>query len=384
MLAYGALIWPTLTPREAVMEPSPQIEQTPIRRRDESWVRPRGVLKATCEDFLVEEVPLYEPSGEGSHVYLWVSKRDAAAGWAIGRLAKFLGVSKRDIGFAGNKDRRAVTKQWFSVPAHAIDEDALASLPGRINEQIEVVEVSRHNNKLRRGHLKGNRFELVVRLEEPLGEAQRVALDAAVEKIREEGMLNYYGGQRFGDHGQTLSLGVGILKGDAGALAKVKRDKFLKRLAVSAVQSELFNASLVRRLDAGTLSRALPGDVAGKVGSGSVFAIEDLEAEQARLDAGEIVLAGPMFGPKMKTGEGEAAELERALLSEAGVTIEDFAALGKLCQGTRRPYIVHVGELDWSASEDASALTFRFFLPSGSYATILLRELIEIVEPQKA
>lgn len=366
------------------MEPSPQIEQTSIRRRDESWERPRGVLKATCEDFCVEEVPLYEPVGEGSHVYLWVSKRDAAAGWALGRLAKFLGVSKRDIGFAGNKDRRAVTRQWYSVPAHAIDADALASLPGRVNEQIEVLEVSRHNNKLRRGHLKGNRFELVARLEEPLSPEQRADLGAAIEKIREEGMLNYYGAQRFGDHGQTLSLGVKILKGDRDALAKVKRDKFLKRLAVSAVQSELFNASLVKRLEAGTLSRALTGDIAGKVGSGSVFAIEDIEAEQARLDAGEIVLAGPMFGPKMKTGEGEVAEFERALLSGAGLTIEDFASLGKLCQGTRRAYTVPVDELDWGVSDDAKALTFRFFLPSGSYATILLRELVEIVEPEKA
>lgn len=357
------------------------MERSECARLASSFERLEGRIKARLEDFEVEEVPAYEPSGQGPHVYLWVEKRDAAAKWTLRQLARFFGVARRDIGQAGLKDRRAVTRQWFSLPAHAIDEQALARMPGAVNENIEVLAVSRHQNKLRRGHLRGNRFRVVVRLdgERAAPEELSARVEAILGALERGGVPNYYGAQRFGREEGTLALGVALLQGDEEARARVRRDRFLKRLALNAVQSELFNRALSARIASGEAAVVWPGDVLARRDSGGLFvAGEDatLEEAQRRVDAREVAITGPMFGPRMKAPTARAAEFERDLLAEAGLDARSFEGFGKLCAGTRRPYLIEADELSWRLLPEEEALEVRFFLPSGSYATILLSELV--------
>ena len=340
-----------------------------------------GDFKMTPEDFEVEEVAAYEPSGEGPHLYLWVEERDASANWSLRQIARHFGVDKRDIGRAGLKDRQAVTRQYYSLPRHEVDEDALAELPLAINDQIRVLRVSAHQNKLRRGHLKGNRFSIKI----ALSEAKEEDLSSALERARqilaicsERGVLNLYGDQRFGREGDTGTQGFELLAGtaDKGLMSKIKRDKFLKRLVLNAAQSELFNAVASARHARGAIDQVWEGDALMKRDSGGVFICEDPVTDQARYDAGELVLAGPMFGPKMLRATGEMGALEDAILADRGIEMASFDKFPKLCSGTRRPMLVWPEDVEVSAVEGEHALRVRFFLPSGSYATIVLRELL--------
>lgn len=342
-----------------------------------------GTIKASPEDFVVEEVPLYEPSGEGPHVYLWIQKRDASAKWLLKGLSRHFDVSERDLGTAGNKDRQAVTRQWVSIEGHRIGEpEDLGALVGPISEQIEVLAASRHRNKLKTGHLLGNRFEIVVRgMEAGVGEAEiRQRVEAIAERLLVEGVPNAYGVQRFGREAQTHEWGFGLLAQDRKIKGRLRRDRFMTRLALSAAQSALFNAVLAARMAEGTHRTPQLGDVMARAQGGlfTVTEADDLEALQARVDAGEIAVTGPMYGPQMLKAGGAPGELERQVLEGAGLGYDAFAAWGKLCAGTRRPLSVPLTQWGWSLAEDDGELTLtvRFFLPSGSYATILLQELI--------
>ena len=345
-----------------------------------------GRLKVEIEDFEVEEVPAYEPSGEGPHVYLWVQKRDASAKWTLRKLASFFGVRRRDIGQAGLKDRRAVTRQWYSLPAHAIDEQALARMPGPVHENIEVLEVSRHRNKLRRGHLQGNRFRIAARLHEaPSPERVREHIEEVLGHIeRQGGVPNYYGDQRFGHDGHTLELGLGLLRQESWARDEIGRDRFLRRLSLNAAQSDRFNAVVTARMRQGGLGQVWEGDVLARRDSGGVFVVgpdEQLGPARERVGAGEVDVTGPMFGPKMKEPLGRPAEIEAQALRKVELEPEAFAQFGKLCAGTRRPIRVAPEQLSWSLEEGGEALELRFFLPSGSYATIVCEQFLRAPEP---
>jgi tRNA pseudouridine13 synthase len=320
-----------------------------------------GRIKAEPADFEVEEIPAYEPSGAGEHLFLWIEKTDLGAEYFIRQVARRLGVPNGEVGTAGLKDRRAVTRQWVSVSASC--ESGLPSLEGN---GIRVLRVSRHANKLRPGHLRGNRFRILIRDADRSVDPQPV-----LDCIAAEGLPNFYGPQRFGRDGETAALGMSLLKGEP---AKV-RNPFLRKLALSAAQSLLFNQYLAARLSDGLLRIVFAGDVMAKWPAGGMFTAEDVPAEQARFDRREIVTAGPMFGRKTFPAKAAAAEREEAILTAAGLSRDSFAGFGKLVQGTRRHNLVYVDEL--SASWEANGLRLSFTLSAGSYATVLLREVMK-------
>jgi tRNA pseudouridine13 synthase len=323
-----------------------------------------GRIKVGPEDFEVEELPAYEPSGAGDHLFLWVEKRDMGAEFFARQVAKRLGIGPGDVGTAGLKDRRAVTRQWVSVPAAV--EPRLADLDG---DGIRVLRVSRHGNKLRPGHLRGNRFRILVR--GVMANAAELAMPI-LDRVRRDGLPNFYGPQRFGRDGETARLGMDLLHGGRSG----GRNPFLRKLALSAAQSVLFNDYLARRLTDGLLRNVLSGDVMAKWPAGGMFVARDAAAEQARFDARETVHAGPMFGKKTFAADGVAAEREAAVLRGAGLTAESFAGFGKLLMGTRRHNIVYVDGL--AAEPEPNGLRLTFALAAGSYATVLLRELMKV------
>lgn len=332
-----------------------------------------GILKATPDDFVVEEIPAYEPGGTGEHLFLWIEKRDVAADRLVRHLSQTLGVPRDEIGVAGLKDRRAITRQFVSVPARAADR-----IDDAATESIQILSATRHANKLKTGHLRGNRFSILVRPPHPAATsgsafAQAVAL---VNRLRDSGVPNYYGEQRFGLDGETAALGFALLRGEKTSrdLPPAKR-KFLLRLALSAAQSELFNRALADRLNRRELRTVLAGDVMRKTATGGLFVAEDVAGEQARLDAGETQITGPLFGPKMIASRGAAAEREATLKESAGLTDEAFLRYPKLTSGTRRPYLIDVPDL--TVTDEPEGLRFAFTLPSGAYATVVLREVMK-------
>jgi tRNA pseudouridine13 synthase len=320
-----------------------------------------GRIKAVPEDFEVEEVPAYQPSGEGGFLYLWVEKRDMGAEYFVRQVARRLGIGPGEVGTAGLKDRHAVTRQMVSVPGHL--EDRLGQLDG---DGIRLLSVSRHANKLRPGHLHGNRFRILVRGADP---AANERLGPLLDRLRSAGLANFYGPQRFGRDGETVHLGLGLLRGNAAPV----RNPFLRKLALSAAQSALFNHYLARRLVDGLLRRVLAGDVMAKWPFGGMFVAEDLAREQARLEARETVPAGPIFGRKTYRAAGEAAGREERVLQDAGLSAAAFQGFGKLLPGTRRHNLIYLDDLAAVVEPDGVRLTFT--LPAGSYATVLLREI---------
>lgn len=331
-----------------------------------------GQLKVQPEDFEVEEIPAYEPGGSGDFLYLWIEKRDMGAEYFVRQLARRLDIPVGAIGTAGLKDRHAVTRQMVSVPA-AVSE-RIAQVDG---DGIRVLKVDRHSNKLKPGHLHGNRFGILVRDVEPSA-AERLPL--LLERLKRDGLPNYYGPQRFGHDGETVLLGLALLRGEPPPLGvdgrrPNPRNSFLRRLALSAAQSALFNHYLARRLGDGLLTRVLAGDVMARRPFGGLFVARDLPAEQARFDARETVHTGPIFGRKTFAADDDAAAREAATLQEAGLSPAAFRGFGKLLQGTRRHNLVYLDDL--SAAPVPAGVQIRVTLPAGSYATVLLRELMK-------
>jgi tRNA pseudouridine13 synthase len=326
-----------------------------------------GVIKQQIDDFEVEEVPAYEASGQGDFLYLWIEKRDMGAEYFQRQLARRLGIAAGEVGCAGLKDRRAITRQMVSVPAHV--EERLKEVEG---EGIRLLGTSRHSNKLRPGHLRGNRFRILVRAAQPGSQALLVPI---IDRLRSEGMPNFYGAQRFGKSGETVLLGLALLRGDKGGSVRQTRNPFLRKLALSAAQSALFNHSLAGRMAAGLYRRIVPGDVMARWPMGGIFVAEDLAIEQARFDRRETVHAGPIFGRKTFRAAQDAAAREDAVLSEAGLSPASFRNFGKLLQGTRRHNLVYLDDLAHQSEPEGERFTFT--LPAGSYATVLMRELMK-------
>ena len=324
-----------------------------------------GELKTDPDDFIVEELPAYQPSGEGEHLFLWIEKRGLSAEMLLRHLGHTLGIPTGDIGVAGMKDRQATTRQFVSVPATC--EERLSAVN---SDNVRLLEHARHSNKLKTGHLRGNRFTLVLR---NVGEDALDRARAVAAVLSQHGFPNYFGTQRFGADADNAVLGFELLKGTRtpGQIPPSRR-KFLLKLSLSAAQSALFNELLARRLREGTAARVLNGDVMQVCASGGLFTTADPETEQARLDRGELAITGPMFGPKMRAPAQEPAEIERAVLAAHELTEADFSRFKKLTTGTRRPYLVRAENLEVEQAE--SGLRFRFGLPPGCYATVLLRE----------
>jgi tRNA pseudouridine13 synthase len=323
-----------------------------------------GVIKRQPEDFEVEEIPAYEPCGQGEHLFLWIEKRSMGAQYFERQIAKRLDIPPGEVGTAGLKDRHAVARQWVSVPASA--EQHLVNLDG---DGLRVLKVSRHGNKLRAGHLRGNRFRILVRDTDP---SHAVTVEQILERIRRHGLPNFYGTQRFGHDGETSDLGIKMLRGQP---LQRRLNPFLRKLALSAAQSWLFNDYLSRRLNDGLMQRVLPGDVMAKWPVGGMFVVEDRDREQTRFDARETVHAGPIFGRKTFAAAGEAAAREAAVLLDSELTTASFAGFGKLMMGTRRHNLVYVDDL--AGAWESEGLRLNFTLPAGSYANVLLREIMK-------
>jgi tRNA pseudouridine13 synthase len=325
-----------------------------------------GLVKDEPGDFEVEEIPAYEPVGEGEHLFLWMERCNRSHEQMTWQISRSLGIPSRDIGVAGIKDRRAVIRQYVSVPASC--EPHVARIE---TEGIRVLRAARHRNKLKRGHLRGNRFSLLVR-----GVTHEGAARAAViaDRIRRQGFPNYFGSQRFGVAGSTLSLGFDLLSGrQTPRDLPPSRRRFLLSLAISSVQSHLFNACLAARIRDGILRRVLLGDVMLVVESGGRFVVADVDREQSRSDAGETVISGPLFGPDMLPAADEPGRREAHVLASQGLELAAFVPFARLAAGSRRALSVRPEELlVKSVPEGLRVLTT---LPSGVYATSLLREI---------
>ncbi len=319
----------------------------------------RGRIRQHDEDFRVVEELGFEPSGAGEHAFLWVEKQGANTEWAARQLARFAGVAPVGVGFAGLKDRHAVTVQAFTVhlPGRADPEWSAAPIPG-----VRVLSATRHARKLPRGALRGNRFELVVR--EVSGDR-----DAAAERLVAlgvRGLPNGFGEQRFGHAGGNLDAARAMFAGR-------RVDRAERSILLSAARSALFNAVLAGRIADGSWERLIEGDVAQLDGTGSVFGpviVDPTLAERcARLD---VHPTGPMWG----RGELRSGGAVRALESAAAEAAPDLAA-GLVAAGLsqeRRALRVAVRELHHEWRDDSLHLSFS--LPAGAYATALLRELL--------
>jgi tRNA pseudouridine13 synthase len=331
-------------------------------------------LRAQIDDFEVEEVPLYLPCGEGEHTFLWVEKRGVDTEAVTRDLARALRLERLAIGYAGRKDRWAVTRQWISVPR--LPPAAARELAG---PSWRVLDAVSHRHKLRTGDLLGNRFRVVVRGLTP------AAASSAVERLAEmtrRGMSNRFGRQRFGRDGDNAAAGAAVLRGE-----RFRGDRRQARFLVSALQSALFNQVLERR--PAPPWQLLDGDLAVVHRSGGLFAVPDAAAEAARAATLEISPTGPIYGAKMRSAAGAVAELEEQVWRELGLgSWRDLSPpRGLTVDGARRALRVPVGDASargvaadrtgatGNAAVAGEALELRFELPAGSYATVLVEEL---------
>jgi tRNA pseudouridine13 synthase len=304
----------------------------------------KAAIRTAPSDFNVSETLGWDFSGDGEHDYLWVQKTAANTEWVARQLARHADVPARDVGYSGLKDRHAVTRQWFSVPRwHAPDWSVLDV------EGVDVLDVQRHNRKLRRGAHKENAFRIVLRGD---GIEQHAdALEQRLTLIRKQGVPNYFGEQRFGRDGNNVEL--------ADAWANGKRLPRHKRsLAISTIRSLLFNEQLDARVRAGTWNTLLPGDKANLDGTGSVFDVTVIDDELlARLDALDIHPAGILAGENSRLGpDAWQAALDKARVEEGWRSLRLVAR-----------------DVDWSA--EPGAVTVSFSLGRGAFATSVLREI---------
>lgn len=387
-----------------------------------------GSIKQRAEDFFVQEIPIYEPSGEGEHVFAEIQKVNLTTFEAINRIAAALRISNRDIGYGGLKDARAITRQIFSIPGTT--EAAVMNLKV---PDLTILWAARHGNKMRLGHLKANRFAIKIRDVKP---TDVIKLRPVIAELARRGMPNYFGEQRFGRRNDNDKLGAAYVRGDHKAvlsqllgtpdpavddaetararaafdrsdlpeamrllprnmgmerrvlhrLIKTHRpssavwsiDEKLRRLWVSALQSRLFNEIVAKRID--SLDRLMPGDFAYKHENGACFLVEDAAAEQPRAEAFEISPTGPLIGFRVSMPQGEPLAVEQEVFAAHGLAPADFKRAGSLrVKGDRRPLRVQPTDVDLAAGVDEHGphVTVAFTLPAGSFATMLLRELMK-------
>jgi len=331
---------------------------------------PGGSIGPELDDFAVEEIPAYAPSGSGEHRYVRLEKRGMTTRDAALAIARAAGVVEREVGYAGMKDKLGVTTQWLSLPAKSKEPETW-----ELGEGLRVLETSLHQNKLRTGHLRGNRFRIGLVGTAP-GGAERVR--AIVSRLSERGQVNYFGPQRFGREGRNLVDAVEFLTGQRRLPRG--RERFLTKLYASVVQAEVFNRYATRRATLG-IDRLLAGEVVRLAGAGASFVVESAEREQPRLTARDLCLTGPMPGPKMRAATGDALALESEVLTELGLTSEALAELARHAPGTRRDLLASPEHANVSEAGDRVVLEFE--LPAGSYATVLIRELTRADGPTR-
>jgi tRNA pseudouridine13 synthase len=324
--------------------------------------RATGRLRCAPQDFQVSEIPLLEPDGAGEHIWLWVRKCNANTPWVAEQLAAFAGIHPRQVSYAGLKDRRAETEQWFSVqlPGCAMPDWAAIGA-----DSFTVLRHARHSRKLRRGALRGNAFRICIRDLH----ADPVALERRLQLVAEDGVPNYFGEQRFGRDGGNLRTADRLFRNPARRLSRNQRS-----LALSAVRSFLFNRVLSERVAAGSWNRPIPGDALQLQGSHSFFVAPDIDATlQARVQAGDIHPTGPLHGRGEPPVQGACLALERRVLADYPDWLQGLEAAG--LKQDRRALRLPVPDLRWRLAAP-DRLVLEFSLPAGAYATSVLRELV--------
>jgi tRNA pseudouridine13 synthase len=343
---------------------------------------PRATIKGSPEDFVVEEIPAYEASGQGEHLFLRFTKRALTTDDAVRAIARALGAKQRDVGVAGLKDKVGITTQTISVPmprgpdgGNAFVARARAlTLPG-----ITILDARPHGNKLKTGHLVGNRFTIRVSGLDPTRVGDVIA---AFEVIGREGVPNAFGPQRFGRAKDNAERARAWLSGRAQAPG----DPRLRRLLWSALQAEMFNAVLAERVRDGTWKTPLLGDLVKRRTSGGLFLCADVQVDQERAERGEVSPTGPIYGVKMQSPEGRPAELERRIVWQLLGENVDMAATKVLGEGTRRALRLWVEDLRVepinhqqapAAGEQDASIRVYFVLPKGAYATTVLSSAVD-------
>lgn len=383
-----------------------------------------GVIKETPEDFRVTEIPLYAPCGEGEHLYVEIEKRGITTLEAIRRISRETGVHERDIGYAGMKDSAGITRQTLSLPRIAPERVTTLDIHG-----IRIISAVRHRNKLKIGHLAGNRFRIAVR---SVGDNALQSTQEVLKVLSHRGIPNFFGPQRYGTQKNSHLIGRELLKGNSrlaidaiigspdllldenwrlaidayhrgdigeslqlfprgcrtereilqrllaapGAYDKAVRaiNPRMKSLYLSAWQSAIFDTMLAERLM--TFDRVEAGDLAWKHANGACFIVEDPMAEALRAKALEISPSGPLFGSSMTCPEGNPRIREEEALAREGFDRNGPpGGWPEKLPGARRP--LRVPLVSPAASTDGDALILEFSLPKGSYATALLREVMK-------
>lgn len=323
-----------------------------------------GLIRTDPEDFLVEERLGFQPDGGTGHYLLLVEKRDANTLYVARCLARLTGLPPGDIGFAGLKDRRAVARQWFSMPARKVPPSA-AGLEG---DGFRVLEIHPHSRKLRRGALAGNRFQLRVR--ELTGDLS--TLNTRMQAIADHGVPNYFGPQRFGRGGANLRQVDDWIES-----ARLPRDRTARGFLLSAARSLAFNAVLGHRVADGSWNRLLAGEIASLAGSSSVFHVPELDEDLARrCREGDIHPSGPMCGASDMQPAGACATVEQQALEKLSPLPERLAAV---VAGERRALVLRPGDMAWNVG--GQELEISFELRRGAFATSLLREAVSATVP---
>jgi tRNA pseudouridine13 synthase len=324
----------------------------------------KALLRAAFEDFRVTEIMKVVPEGEGEHLWLEIEKTDWNTEDVALWLAKQAGIHRLAVGYSGLKDRRAVTRQWFSLHLPGKPDPEFAWPPG-----LTVLRARRHRRKLNRGTHRGNRFEIVLRELD----VDREALERTLHTLSERGVPNYFGEQRFGRGGGNWERGQAWLLG-----GEAPRKRALRGIWLSAVRSGLFNRVLAERVREGVWDRPLDGDILQPRDSRGLFEADQDANAGARMAAGEVHPTAPLPGKAGMASSAACRQLEARALSGCDALIEALAGEG--VDAARRATRLPVDGLQWAWGE-GDVLTLGFDLPTGAFATTVLAELMETRTP---
>lgn len=391
-----------------------------------------GLFKSQPEDFVVEEIPLYSPCGKGEHLYLFIEKTDISTDQLLSLLMRSLGISIKQIGYAGKKDKVGITRQWISLSNVQKSTAEKLEISG-----VNILKTESHKNKLRLGHLKGNRFQIVIR---DVPEGSEKIVNAILTKLAKFGVPNYFGPQRFGLQSDNAIIGAAILQNNwrdvysriLGITPKIEESsdpnssniifspdslthiansrssqntyyqsaarhlmcsdgilmgnnrnlpKHLTRFYLNALQSFWFNESLSCRLP--EMNKIWQGDLAYLHRNGAVFKVEDKLNEQQRADKFEISPSGPLWGYKMTLPIGVELQLEKEVLKQSGLDPDLLCMVARKfkLEGQRRSYRIPLE--NYSCKQISSELHVQFDLPGGSYATSVVREMMKDHFPEQ-
>lgn len=318
-----------------------------------------GLIKSNSTDFLVDEIMPVQPGGDGEHLWLHIRKTGNNTDWVARQLARWANVKPMDVGYAGLKDRHGVTSQWYSIylPGKSDPEITALSIEG-----VELLQHKRHHRKLKRGTLAGNRFDIVVR--ELKGDTAQ--LPTRLEHVKQHGVPNYFGEQRFGHDMSNLAAAERLFNGE-----RFKQHE--RSLYLSAARSWIFNQVLHQRVRDNIWNTYLPGDVFMLDGRSACFADDGSDDIVTRLQTLAIHCTGPMWGQGVSMAQQDCLVLENAIAQQFPIFCKGLENVGM--EQERRSLRLRVSDMQWRIEADVLHLSFA--LTSGSYATMVLRELIK-------